>query len=83
MASQTESGRCTALSPATEPTSAEPGFETLHRAVVGLVIVAEAVQQSVQRQEAQLPLERVSALGRLGDGARHRDHDVAEMAAVE
>ena len=47
------------------------------------MIVAEQVQQPVQRQHAQLGLIGVPRLARLAAGDAGRDHDVAELASPE
>ena len=62
--------------------AAEPRLDPLHSAVVvrSLVIVAEKVQQAVQREDAQLGLVGMPGLARLAARDAGRDHEVAESA---
>jgi len=55
----------------------QPAFEPHHLPVVALVIVAEEVQQSMEREHAQFGLFRVARLPRLALRDSARDDDVA------
>ena len=57
----------------------EASLEADHLSLVGLVIVTQAVQQAVQREDAQLARQRLSPLLRLTPGLRHADRHVSEM----
>ena len=58
----------------------QPALDAAHAPVVALVIVAEQVQQAVQRQHPPLGELRVAGLARLTPRHAPRDHDVAENA---
>src|SRR5512143_2668022 len=62
--------------------AAQAALEPVHLAVVGLVVVPEAVQDAVQQQQAQLALAAVTELGGLAQGLRHRDHHVAQVPTL-
>ncbi len=55
----------------------QPAFEPHHLPVVALVIVAEEVQQSMEREHAQFGLFAVASLARLPGRDATRNHDVA------
>ena len=63
----------------------EPGllakarFHARHLAIIGLVIVAQKMQQPVQRQHAQLDRLRVPRLARLPACDSTRDDDIAQV----
>ena len=65
-----------------DPGAAQPALEPLHGAVVGLVIVAQAVEEAVEEQHPELALGRVPGRGGLAAGGRHRDQDVAHVAPL-
>ena len=60
--------------------ASQPRLDARHLARVALVIVAEQVQQAVQREHREFGGERVPRLARLTRGDAAGDHDVAEVA---
>ena len=57
-------------------------LDARHPAVVGLVIVAEQVQQPVQRQHPQLGATGVPRLVGLARGDARRDDDIAQIRRI-
>jgi hypothetical protein len=53
-------------------------FDAVHAAVIALVVVAEEMQESVKREDAQLGGFTVARVARLALRHSARDHDVAE-----
>jgi hypothetical protein len=56
--------------------AAQPRLESLHVAPVPFVIVAQQVQESMERQNAQLDAEGVTKRRGLAPGDASRDGDV-------
>jgi hypothetical protein len=59
---------------------AKPGFDACHPAGVALVIIAKKMQQSVERQDSELRLQRVSGSTRLPARDTRGNHDIPEVA---
>ena len=64
------------------PLTAQPALEPGHPAVIALVIIAEQVQQAVQRQHPQLGLQRMPGLPGLPARDARGNHDVAQFARL-
>jgi hypothetical protein len=63
--------------------TAQPAFQTQHPSVVGLVIVAQQVQQTVQSKDSHLDALRVSSSSRLPARYAPRYYDVTQETPVE
>ena len=61
---------------------AEPGLEAGHPAVIVLVIIAEQVQESVQRQHPQLGLKGMPGIARLPACDAGGDDDVTQVPTL-
>ena len=81
---QRERGHCAALDQPFDQAAAaaKAALDASHAAVIALVIIAEQVQQAVQRQHAQLGRERMPGLARLAPGDAGGNHDVAEVSPL-
>jgi hypothetical protein len=64
-----------------EQSATHTGLETFHSPVVRLVIMAKQMQQTVNRQNRKLMLQRMSALARLARRRLDADDDVAQLVA--
>jgi hypothetical protein len=66
-----------------EPAAAsEASFGASHAAVIALVIIAEQVQQAMERQDAQFGRERMTGVAGLASGDSGGNHDVTEVSAL-
>src|SRR5258706_11132425 len=63
-----------------QPGAAQPALDAVHLAVVGLVVVAQAVEDAMEQQGPELVLDRVTAgsgCGGLAARGGYRDQDVS------
>src|ERR1700681_1472608 len=65
-----------------QPGAAQPALDALHLAVVGLVVVAPAVEDAVQQQGLDLPLDAVTGLCGLAARRGHGDQDVPHVSVL-
>jgi hypothetical protein len=61
---------------------AEPPLEPGHPAVIALVIIAEQVQQAMERQDTQFCCERMTRVAGLASGDSGGNYDVTEVSAL-
>jgi hypothetical protein len=62
--------------------ASEAAFGASHAAVIALVIIAEQMQQAMERQDTQFGPERMTGLASLASGDAGGNHDVAEVSAL-
>jgi hypothetical protein len=66
-----------------EPAAAsEASFGASHAAVIALVIIAEQVQQAMERQDTQLGCQRMTGVAGLASGDSRGNHHVTELSAL-
>ena len=63
-------------------TGAQPGLQPGHLACIALVIIAKKVQQAMQRQDAQLGLQRMPRLAGLAARDAGGNHDIAKLVRL-
>jgi len=62
--------------------ASEASFGASHAAVIALVIIAEQVQQAMERQDSQLGCQRMTGDAGLAPGDAGGNHDVTEVSAL-
>ena len=62
-----------------EPGLAQPALQALHLPVVGLVVVAQAVEDAVEEQHLELAVDAVAGRRRLPARRGHGDQDVPQV----
>jgi hypothetical protein len=60
----------------------EASFGASHAAVIAFVIIAEQVQQAMERQDTQFGRERMTGVAGLASGDSGGNHDVTEVSAL-
>jgi hypothetical protein len=62
--------------------AAEAALEASHAAVIALVIIAEQMEQPVERKDAKLSRKGMAGFPRLTPGHAGGNHDVAEVSPL-
>src|ERR1044072_2717072 len=79
---RTDTGGSGIAGPRGEEGAAQAALQAPHDAAVGLVVVAQAVEDAVEQQHLELALGVVAGRRRLPARRRHRDQHVPQVGAL-